>query len=162
MAARNNLHIPEDLLSAVNEAASADGKTLDEVAADALRRSLAHRKLEELGEYGRDQARKLGYTEADVPRLIAESRHGHRDRKVTLDTNIYVAAFQFGGMRLLHMAVSGDIEIAVPPPTVDELIRVPRDKSQWDGYRLQDARQQVLGVSKLVTPTQNVGRGERG
>ena len=80
MAARNNLHIPEDLLSAVNEAASADGKTLDEVAADALRRYLAHRKLEELGEYGRDQSRKLGYTEADAPRLIAESRHGHRDR----------------------------------------------------------------------------------
>ena len=25
--------------------------------------------------------------------------------KVTLDTNVYVAAFQFGGMRLLHMAV---------------------------------------------------------
>jgi hypothetical protein len=33
--------------------------------------------------------------------------------KVTLDTNIYVSAFQFGGMRLLHMAVNGDISIGM-------------------------------------------------
>lgn len=80
MAARNNLHIPDDLLSAVNEAATADGKTTEEIAADALRRYLAHRKLEELGKYGREQSRRLGYTEADLPRLIAESRRENRDR----------------------------------------------------------------------------------
>lgn len=62
MATQNNLHIPADLLSAVNEAASADGKTTDELAADALQRYLAHRKLEELGQYGREQSRRLGYT----------------------------------------------------------------------------------------------------
>jgi len=44
--------------------------------------------------------------------------------KVTLDTNVYVSAFQFGGMRLLHMAVNGDIEIAVSQPIVEEVIRV--------------------------------------
>ena len=38
MATRNNLHIPDDLLSAVNEAANAEGKTTDELAADALQR----------------------------------------------------------------------------------------------------------------------------
>ena len=79
MATQNNLHIPDDLLSAVNEAASADGKTTDELAADALRRYLAHRRLEELGKYGREQSRRLGYTEADVPRLIAESPREIRD-----------------------------------------------------------------------------------
>jgi hypothetical protein len=80
MATDNNLHIPDDLLSAVNEAASADGKTTDEVAADALRRYLAHRKLEELGKYGREKSHRLGYTEADVPDLIAESRRENRGR----------------------------------------------------------------------------------
>jgi hypothetical protein len=80
MATQNNLHIPDDLLSAVNEAAGADGKTTDEIAADALRRYLAHRKLEELGKYGREQSLLLGYTEADVPRLIAESRRENRCR----------------------------------------------------------------------------------
>jgi putative PIN family toxin of toxin-antitoxin system len=72
--------------------------------------------------------------------------------RVTLDTNIYVSAFQFGGMRLLHMAVDGDIEIAVSPPIIDEVIRVLRDKFHWDGYRLHDARQQILGFARLVTP----------
>jgi len=81
MATQNNLHIPDDLVSAVSEAASADGKTTDEIAADALRRYLAHRKLEELGQFGRDQARRLGYREADVPRLIAESRIENRGRQ---------------------------------------------------------------------------------
>jgi predicted nucleic acid-binding protein len=72
--------------------------------------------------------------------------------RVTLDTNIYVSAFQFGGMRLLHMAVDGDIEIAVSPAIIDEVIRVLRDKFLWDGYRLHDARQQILGFARLVTP----------
>jgi len=78
MATQNNLHIPEDLLGAVNEAAGADGKTTNEIAADALRRYLAHRKLEELGKYGREQSLRLGYAEADVPGLIAESRRENR------------------------------------------------------------------------------------
>jgi hypothetical protein len=78
MATQNNLHIPDDLLSAVTDAASADGKTTDEIAADALRRYLAHRKLEELGKYGHEQSLRLGYTEADVPRLIAEARRENR------------------------------------------------------------------------------------
>ncbi len=72
--------------------------------------------------------------------------------RVTLDTDVYVSAFQFGGMRLLHMAVDGDIEIAVSEPIIGEVIRVLRDKFQWDGYRLHDARRQILGFATLVTP----------
>jgi len=74
--------------------------------------------------------------------------------KVTLDTNVYVSAFQFGGMRLLHMAIDGDIEIAVSRPIVQEVIRILRDKFHWDGYRLHDARQQILGLATLVAPQQ--------
>jgi len=74
--------------------------------------------------------------------------------RVTLDTNVYVSAFQFGGMRLLLMAVNGDIEVAVSQPIVEEVIRVLRDKFEWDGYRLHDARQQILGLATLVTPKQ--------
>ncbi|HJT88750.1 MAG TPA: hypothetical protein VJ732_12860 [Bryobacteraceae bacterium] len=80
MATHNNLHVPDDLLNAVNEAARADGITTEELAADALRRYLAHRKLEALSQYGRDQARRLGYTEDDVPRLISDSRNETRGR----------------------------------------------------------------------------------
>ncbi len=76
--------------------------------------------------------------------------------RVTLDTNVYVSAFQFGGMRLLHMAVNGDIEIAISQPILEEVIRVLRDKFHWDGYRLQDAKRQILGFARLVTPAQTL------
>jgi hypothetical protein len=52
------------------------------------------------------------------------------------------------------MAVNGDIEIAVSRPILEEVIRVLRDKFHWDGYRLQDAKQQILGLARLVTPKQ--------
>jgi hypothetical protein len=42
-------------------------------------------------------------------------------------------------MRLLYMAVNRDIEVAVSQPIVEEVIRVLRDKFEWDGYRLHDA-----------------------
>lgn len=81
---------------------------------------------------------------------------------VTLDTNVYVSAFQFGGTRLLHMAIDGDIEIAASLPIVDEVVRVLRDKFLWDGYRLHDARQQILGLATLVHAETNPGRREGG
>jgi len=80
MATGNNLHIADDLLSAVHEAAAADGRSTDDIAEEALRRYLAHRKLDELGEYGRGQSERLGYTEADALRLIDESRRERRAR----------------------------------------------------------------------------------
>jgi len=76
--------------------------------------------------------------------------------RVTLDTNVYVSAFQFGGMRLLYMAVDGDIEISVSQPIIEEVMRVLREKFQWDGYRLHDAKQQILGLAKFVTPKQTL------
>jgi hypothetical protein len=75
--------------------------------------------------------------------------------RVTLDTSVYVSAFQFGGgMRLLHMAING--EIAVSRPILEEVIRVLREKFHWDGYRLHDTRQQILGFARLVTPKQTL------
>jgi putative PIN family toxin of toxin-antitoxin system len=59
-------------------------------------------------------------------------------------------------MQLLHMAVDGDIEIAVSQPIIEEVIRVLREKFQWDGYRLHDAKQQILGFARLVTPKQTL------
>ena len=48
---------------------------------------------------------------------------------VTLDTNIYLSAVEFGGapLRLLHMAVDGEIEIAIWQPIINETQRVLRD-----------------------------------
>lgn len=53
--------------------------------------------------------------------------------RVTLDTNIYVSALEFGGspMSLLQMGMDGEIEIAVSQPIIDETLRVLREKFGW-------------------------------
>jgi hypothetical protein len=78
MATQNSLHVPYDLLIVVNEAARAARKTTDEIVADALRRYLAHRDPDHLGQHRSEHLRRLDYTEADVPCFIAESRRADR------------------------------------------------------------------------------------
>jgi putative PIN family toxin of toxin-antitoxin system len=78
--------------------------------------------------------------------------------RVTLDTNVYVSAFEFQGLgrRLLHMAVDGDIEVAVSTAIIRETLGVLREKFGWDGSRLNDAKQQILGLARLVEPGQTL------
>jgi predicted nucleic acid-binding protein len=73
---------------------------------------------------------------------------------VTLDTNIYVAALEFGGIgaRLLGMARAGLIQIDVSDAILDELVGVLRDDFGWDGYRLHFAREQLAALANRVTP----------
>jgi len=134
MATQNNLHIPDDLLRAVNEAASADGKTTDELAADALRRYLAHRKLEELGKYAREQSRRLGYTEADVSRLIAESQRENRaadyDRPASLACEREVPAW-----------------LTATVQSLIDLLRLPQN---WDGYGAVQIPEQIAQEVLMV------------
>jgi hypothetical protein len=73
MAGGNELNDPDDPRDAVS-----GGRRTDGFAAGALRLHLAHWKFDDLGEYGRGQAERPGYTEADVFRLIDESRREHR------------------------------------------------------------------------------------
>ena len=54
------------------------------------------------------------------------------------------------------MAVDGDIEVAVSAPIIRETLRVLREKFDWDGYRLNDAKQQILGLARLVEPAQTL------
>lgn len=61
--------------------------------------------------------------------------------RVTLDTNIDVSAFEFGGdpMRLRQMGIDGGIEIAVSQPIIDETIRVLPENFKWPDSDLRDA-----------------------
>jgi hypothetical protein len=134
MATQNNLRIPDDLLSSVNEAASAEGKTTDELAADALRRYLAHRKPEELGDYGHEQSRRLGYAEADVARLFAESRR------------------EDGSTDCSRLA-SLTCEPAVPAwlePTAQSLLALLRLPQDWDGYGAVQIQEQIAQKALMV------------
>jgi len=134
MVTQNNLHIPDNLLSAVNEAASADGKTTDELAADALRRYLAHRKLEEPRNHGREQSPRLGYTEAEVSRLIAESRRENR-------------ATDYG--RPAPLTCERDVP-AWLTPAVQSLLDLLRLPQNWDGYGAAQIQEQLAQKALMV------------
>ena len=44
--------------------------------------------------------------------------------RVTADSNIYISALQFGGtpLRLLELALKGEIEIAISPAILNETL----------------------------------------
>jgi uncharacterized protein len=71
---------------------------------------------------------------------------------VTLDTNIYVSALEFGGVgaRLLGLARAGMIGIDVSDAILDELVTVLRDDFAWEAYRLHFAREQLAKLGNLV------------
>jgi len=63
------------LVAELKAIAHADGKSLDEIAENAVQRFLEDRRRQELVSYGKDKAANLGINDDDVLRLIAESRH---------------------------------------------------------------------------------------
>jgi putative PIN family toxin of toxin-antitoxin system len=79
-------------------------------------------------------------------------------QRVTLDTNIYVSALNFGGKpaQLLGMAQAGAIRIDISDAIMAELMRVLREDFAWDGYRLHFMRQRLLEIASRVTPTRTL------
>ena len=79
-------------------------------------------------------------------------------QRVTLDTNIYVSALNFGGKpaQVLGMAQAGTIRIDISDAIMAELIRVLREDFAWDGYRLHFMRAKLLAIANRVTPTRTL------
>lgn len=77
---------------------------------------------------------------------------------VTLDTNVYVPALNFGGKsaRLLGMAEMGTLTIDISDPIEQELVRVLREDFAWDGYRLKFLVERLRKLTNRVTPTRTV------
>jgi hypothetical protein len=72
--------------------------------------------------------------------------------RVTLDSNAYISALQFGGraIRLFRMALEGSIEIAVSEPILDEVSRVTTDENPIPLLPFQlDHIQQILVCLRL-------------
>ena len=85
MLAEKNLHVPDELLEQTQRMAESQGRTADEVAADALKRYLARQWLQTISRDAGENRRRLGLkTDEDVEeyveRVIAESRKESRDR----------------------------------------------------------------------------------
>jgi plasmid stability protein len=70
----NNLHVPEDLLAELQAKAQAEGRTVEELAEEALRQSLQERSWQDLLAYSFETGRASGYTEADVPVIVKNRR----------------------------------------------------------------------------------------
>lgn len=77
---------------------------------------------------------------------------------VTLDSNAYVSALEFGGIaaRFLGMAQKGALRIDASDAIIDETIGVLRVKFGWDGYRLHFIRLYLLRLANRVSPTRTV------
>jgi hypothetical protein len=73
-----NVAIDPELFARVTEEAAAEGTTADEIANEAMKRYLSHRRLDRLQRYGQKRSEELGITEDEVPRLITESRAERR------------------------------------------------------------------------------------
>ena len=78
MATQNNLHVSDDLLAELRAKATQEGKTVEEIADEALRKGLDNRAWQDLLEYGLERGRASGYTEDDAPRIVRENRARHR------------------------------------------------------------------------------------
>ena len=78
--------------------------------------------------------------------------------RVTLDTNIYVSALQFGGkpMQLLQMGLEGALDIAISQPILDETLRVLREKFGWSADDLRDAEAAISAATYRVAPTETL------
>lgn len=74
MQTDRNIKLPAALWSRMVDAAQAEGKTVEELFEEAALRLLQLRELRSFVAGNREIAAERGLTEADVPRLIAESR----------------------------------------------------------------------------------------
>ena len=68
------LILPPELFEIILTTARAEGRSPEELVADAFRKYVSEDRWARVLAYGRRQAETLGYNEADVQRLIAETR----------------------------------------------------------------------------------------
>ena len=69
-----NLSLPGELLKDADKVAKLQYRSRSELMREALRRFISTARFEKLNNYGQLQAKKLGFTPADVNRLISEVR----------------------------------------------------------------------------------------
>jgi metal-responsive CopG/Arc/MetJ family transcriptional regulator len=70
--------LPADLVREIEAAAMEEHRSTGELVGEAIGAYLKNRRWRQLVERGQSRARELGLSEADLPRLITESRAEHR------------------------------------------------------------------------------------
>lgn len=74
MRTDRNIKLPPEIWSRISAAARAEGKSIDDLLEEAALRLLQLRELRSFVAENRELAEQRGLTEADVPRLISETR----------------------------------------------------------------------------------------
>ena len=75
-----NVYVSDELPAELQSKAAAEGKTVDQLAGEALRKGLEEQSWQDLLAYARERGRASGYTEEDVPRVVKEWRREQRGR----------------------------------------------------------------------------------
>jgi predicted transcriptional regulator len=78
MATPNQPQLSDSQLAELEKLARAQERSVDEVLSEAVDRYIRDEQWEAVKRYGVAKTRERGLTEADVPRLIAESRAERR------------------------------------------------------------------------------------
>ena len=78
MATQNSIHVSDELLAELRAKAQTAGKTVDELAEEALRRALEEPPWQDILAYGRERGQASGYTEDDVPQVVRANHRRHR------------------------------------------------------------------------------------
>jgi metal-responsive CopG/Arc/MetJ family transcriptional regulator len=74
----DSLSVPPDLLADIRTAADEENRPAGDVLRDAVKRYVRESRWQRTLAKGQARAKALGFTEADVPRLIAEFREEQR------------------------------------------------------------------------------------
>jgi len=74
MRAQRNINLPSEIWASMSDMARAEGKSVDDLLEEAARRLLQLRNLESFVAENGNLAQQRGLTEADIPRLISETR----------------------------------------------------------------------------------------
>lgn len=74
----DSLSVPPDLLADIRAAADEENRPAGDVLRDAVKRYVRESRWQRTLAKGQALAKTLGFTEADVPRLIAEFREEQR------------------------------------------------------------------------------------
>jgi putative PIN family toxin of toxin-antitoxin system len=77
---------------------------------------------------------------------------------VTADTNIYISAFQFGGLprRFLDLARAGAFRLDISDAILNETLRVLRDKFAYPLEALRSVEGKLTAITQHVSPLQSL------
>ncbi len=78
--------------------------------------------------------------------------------RIVADTNIYISAFNFGGVpdQVLTLARRGRIEMFVSEPILYEIDRVLKRKFRWPPRRTRDALSSIREFAKETKPSRRI------